>query len=55
MVQDIIVIENVQRRPFKLIQSLKDLEYGEIFKKLKLQTLKYRCTGGDMTNSWNIQ
>lgn len=39
---DIENIENVQRRATKLIPSLKNLEYADRLRKLKMPTLKYR-------------
>ena len=39
---DIDSIENVQRRATKQRPSLKDMEYPDRLKKLKMPTLKYR-------------
>ena len=51
---DIESIENVQRRATKLIPSLKNLEYPERLKKLKMPTLKYRRLRGDMIETFKI-
>jgi len=45
---DIELIEKVQKRPTKLIISLKRLTYTERLKQLQLPTLKYRRLRGDM-------
>jgi hypothetical protein len=47
-VGDIEKIENVQRRATKQVPTLKNLEYNERLKKLKMPTLKYRRMRGDM-------
>ena len=47
-IKDITAIENVQRRATKLVLSLKNLEYEDRLRKLKLPTLKYRRLPGDM-------
>ena len=36
------MIERVQRRATKIVQSLKDLSYSDRLKKLNLETLEYR-------------
>ena len=48
------VIENVQRRATKQIPSLKNLEYTDRLKKLKMPTLKYRRLRGDMSETFKI-
>ena len=53
-IKDISAIENVQRRATKLIPSLKELEYEERLKKLKLPKLKYRRTRGDMIEAYKL-
>ena len=53
-IKDITAIENVQRRATKLIPSLKELEYEERLKKLKLPKLKYRRTRGDMIEAYKL-
>ena len=40
------LIENVQRRPTKLIPSFRDLSYEERLRKLKLPTLRFRRLRG---------
>ena len=49
-----IEIENVQRRATKVIPGLSELSYEERLKKLKLPTLKYRRTRGDMIEMFKI-
>jgi hypothetical protein len=51
---DIENIENVQRRATKLVPSLRNLEYPDRLKKLKLPTLKYRRLRGDMIETFKI-
>jgi hypothetical protein len=41
-VGDIEKVENVQRRATKQVPTLKNMEYNERLKKLKMPTLKYR-------------
>ncbi|XP_063447805.1 uncharacterized protein LOC134727358 [Mytilus trossulus] len=53
-VKDITALENVQRRATKLIPTLKDLEYEQRLKKLKLPTLKYRQMRGDMIEAYKL-
>jgi hypothetical protein len=48
------VIENVQRRATKQIPSLKNLEYTDRLKKLKMPTLKSRRLRGDMIETFKI-
>ena len=38
----------------KQIPSLKDMEYPDRLKKLKMPTLKYRCLRGDMIETFEI-
>ena len=45
---DIKAIEKVQKRPTKLVISLKTLPYKERLLQLNLHTLKYRRLRGDM-------
>jgi hypothetical protein len=47
-------IENEQRRTTKLVPSLKNLEYKDRLRKLKLPTLKYRCLRGDMIETYKL-
>ena len=47
-------IENVQRRATKLIPSLQKMSYTERLQKLKLPTLVYRRTRGDMIETYKI-
>ena len=47
-VGDIEKIENVQRRATKQVPTLKNMEYNERLKKLKMPTLKYRRMRGDI-------
>ena len=52
--KDIVSIENVQRRATKLIPGFKDLSYQERLQKLKLPTLTYRRTRGDVIEMYKI-
>ena len=45
------LIENVQRRPKKLIPGFKDLSYEERLQKLKLPTLRFRRLSGGHNGS----
>jgi hypothetical protein len=47
-------IENVQRRATKQVPTLKNMEYNERLKKLKMPTLKYRRMRGDMIEVFKI-
>ena len=51
---DIENIENVQRRATKLIPSLKNLEYADRLRKLKMPTLKYMRHRGEMIETFKI-
>jgi hypothetical protein len=53
-VGDIEKIENVQRRATKQVPTLKNMEYNERQKKLKMPTLKYRRMRGDMIEVFKI-
>jgi hypothetical protein len=53
-VGDIEKIENVQRRATKQVPTLKNMEYNERQKKLKMPTLKYRRMRGDMREVFKI-
>ena len=48
MVNDIKLIESVQRRATKIVPTLSLLHYEERLKLLDLPTLKYRRRRGDM-------
>ena len=52
--KDITLIENVQRRTTKLIPSLKNLSYEDRLRKLKLPSLTYRRTRGDMIETYKM-
>ena len=52
--KDIEIIENVQRRATRMLPQLKDLNYEERLRKLKLPTLKYRRMRGDMIETFKI-
>ena len=47
-------IENVQRRATRLLPGMQNLTYEERLKKLKLPTLEYRRTRGDMIEAFKI-
>ena len=49
-----VAIEKVQRRATKLIPVLKDLDYKERLRQLKLPTLKYRKYRGDLVQVFKI-
>ncbi len=51
---DIDTIENMQRRATKLIPGMDNLSYIERLKKLKLPTLSYRRTRGDMIEVFKL-
>ena len=51
---DINRIENVQRRATKLVPGLKDLEYDDRLRKLKLPTLVYRRLRGDLIECYKM-
>jgi hypothetical protein len=53
-VGDIVKIENVQRRATKQVPTLKNMEYNERLKTLKMPTLKYRRMRGDMIEVFKI-
>ena len=47
-------LENVQRRATKLIPGLKDMTYEKRLRKLKVPTLDYRRTRGDMIEAFKL-
>ena len=47
-VKDVQLVENVQRRASKLVKGLKDLDYEERLRQLKLLSLLYRRQRGDL-------
>ena len=51
---DIEKIENVQRGATKQVPTLKNMEYNERLKKLKMPTLKYRRMRRDMIEVFKI-
>ena len=53
-IKDITAIENVQRRATKLVPSLKNLEYEDRLRKLKIPILKYRHLRGDMIETYKL-
>ena len=48
-VEDVQLIENVQRRASKLFEGLKDLDYEERLRQLQLPSLLYRRIRGGLT------
>jgi len=47
-------LEKVQMKATKLVLTVKHLTYKERLRQLKLPTLKYRCTRGDMIEVFKI-
>ena len=47
-------IENVQRRATKQLPGMKNISYEEILQRLKLPTLAYRRTRGDMIEVYKL-
>ena len=52
--KDMRKLEAVQRRATKQVSDLKNLEYPDRLKKLKLPTLLYRRMRGDMIETYKI-
>jgi hypothetical protein len=52
--QEINALEAVQRRATKLVPSVKNLEYSDRLKRLKLPTLAYRRSRGDMIEAYKL-
>jgi hypothetical protein len=52
--RDIDLLEGVQRRATKMLPGMKSLSYEARLRKLKLPTLKYRRTRGDMIETFKI-
>ena len=50
--KDIKTLEKVQRRGTKMIPELKDLDYEDRLKRLKLPSLVYRRFRGDMIQTY---
>ena len=48
------MIENIQRRATKLIPGLSDLSYEDCLRRLKLPSLSYRRSRGDMIEVYKI-
>ena len=47
-------IKNVQRRATNQLPGMKDIPYQERFERLKLPTLAYRRTSGDMIEVYKL-
>ena len=54
LIKHIDALENVQRRATKLVPGLSALSYPDKLKTLKLPTLAYRRTRGDMITCYEI-
>lgn len=54
LIKDQRLIESVQRRATKLVPELKQLSYEERLRKLKLPSLYYRRTRGDMIETYKL-
>ena len=54
LVNDIKLLENVQRRATRLVPELKGLQYTDRLKRLNLPTLAYRRSRGDMIETFKI-
>ena len=52
--RDIITLENVQRRPTKLVPGLRDLNYSDRLKKINQSTLVNRRLRGDMIEMFKM-
>jgi hypothetical protein len=52
--KDINSIENVKRRAARMLPQMKNIEYEERLRNLKLPTLKYRRMRGDMIETFKI-
>ena len=52
--KNITAIKNVQRGATKLIPGSKDLSYEARLRKLKLPTLSYRCSRGNMIEVFKL-
>ena len=52
--KDIDTIESYKKRATKLIPSLRNMDYPNRLKKLKMPTLKYRRLRGDMIEVYKI-
>jgi hypothetical protein len=51
---DILSVENVQKRATKMLPSLKNMNYEERLRELKLPTLRFRRLRGDMIEVYKI-
>jgi hypothetical protein len=52
--KDIETIENVQKRATRMLPQMKNLNYEERLKLLKMPTLKFRRMRGDMIEAFKI-
>jgi hypothetical protein len=54
LIRQIDILEKVQKRATKLVPGLSNLSYPDRLKTLKLPTLKYRRTRGEMINLYKL-
>jgi hypothetical protein len=52
--KDIEAIENVQKRATRMLSQMKNLNYEEKLKQLKMPTVKFRHMRGDMIEAFKI-
>lgn len=50
LVKDLEMVENVQRRATRMVPEIKELNYEERLRKMKLSTLAYERARGNKSN-----